>query len=160
MQFQRINRTDNDTVYTVGRNVDAASITTGMAAALVLHPASVSRGEQAIMPTRSVVSGERSGVASFHGVAAEDIAANAVGRIIVWGYCASVMISTSISDHTSILPGEYLVPVAFDGTFSSGVAPTILLTGGKIMWNMVTVNVSTAGACGAAWTSGYLKGGL
>ena len=160
MQFQRINRTDNDTVYTVGRNVDAAAITTGMAVALVLHPASVSRGEQVFMPTRSVVSGERSGGASWHGVAAEDIATNAVGRVIVWGYCASVMISTSISDNTSILPGEYLIPVAFDGTFSSGVAPTILLHGGKIMWNMVTVNVSSAGPTGAAYTSGYLKGGL
>lgn len=160
MQFQRINRSDNEVVYSVGRNVDAASITTGMAACLVLHPASVSRGEQVIMPTRDVTSGLRSGGASWHGIAAQDIAPNAVGRIVVWGYCASVMISTSVSDNTTILPGEYLTPVAFDGTFSSGVAPTILLHGGKIMWNMVTVNVSTAGASGAAWTSGYLKGGL
>lgn len=160
MQFMKINRADNETVYTSGRNVEAASLTTGMAVALALHPASVSRGEQAFVVTRSVVSGERSGAASFHGVAAQDVAPNAVGRIIVWGYCASVMISTSISDNTTILPGEYLTPVAFDGTFSSGVAPTILLHGGKIMWNMVTVNVSTAGPSGAAWTSGWLKGGL
>jgi hypothetical protein len=156
MQLQKINRVDNETVYTSGRNVTATSLTTGQGVALALHAASVSRGEQAFTITAAAADMTR-----FYGVAAQDIAANAVGRVIVWGYCASVMISTSISDHTTIVPGEYLIPIlTLDGAFASGVAPTIGNASGKIMFNMVTVNVSTNGPTGASWTSGWLKGGL
>lgn len=156
MNIAKLDRSGNDIIYTSGRNVTATSLTTGQAVALALHAASVSRGEQAFCHTVAAADLTR-----FHGVAAQDIAANAVGRIIVWGYCASVMISTSISDHTTIVPGEPLVPIlTLDGAFSSGVAPAYATSGFKVMWNMVTVNVSTNGPSGQSWTSGYLKGAL
>jgi hypothetical protein len=156
VNIAKLDRAGNDTIYTSGRNVQATTLTTGQAVALALHPASVSRGEQVFCVTAAAADLTR-----FHGVAAQDIASNAVGRVIVWGYCASVMISTSISDHTTIVPGEYLIPVlTLDGAFSSAVAPTIANAAGKMMWNMVTVNVSTNGPTGQSWTSGWLKGGL
>jgi len=156
MQMQRINRSDNETVYTAGRNVGATSLTTGMGVALALHAASVSRGEQAFKLTAAAAD-----MPHFYAVAAEDIAPNAVGRVIVWGYCASVMISTSISDHTTIVPGEPMVPgITLDGAFVSAQAPAYAASGFKYVINMVTVNVSTNGPTGASWTSGFLKGGL
>lgn len=156
MQFQQINRADNDTVYTSGRNVGATSLTTGMGVALALHAASVSRGEQAFKLTAAA-----GDMPHFYGVAAQDIAPNAVGRVIVWGYCASVMISTSIGDNTTIIPGEPMVPgVTLDGAFVSAQAPAYAASGFKFVVNMVTVNVSSNGPSGASWTSGFLKGGL
>lgn len=156
MNIPKVDRAGNDTIYISARNVQASSLTTGHAVALALHAASVSRGEQAICHTAAAAD-----ITRFHGVAAQDIASNAVGRVIVWGYAASVLISTSVGDHTTIVPGEPLVPIlTLDGAFASGVAPAYSTSGFKVMWNMVTVNVSTNGATGLSWTSGWLKGGL
>jgi hypothetical protein len=156
MQIQRQSRTLNDSIFTAGTNVHGTTLTTGMGVALAIHAASVSRGATVLKLT-----GAAADMPHFLGVADQDIAANAVGRVVIWGYAASVMISTSIADHTTIVPGEPMVPgVTLDGAFVSAQAPAYASSGFKYVLNMITVNVSTNGPTGASWTSGFVKGGL
>src|SRR3990167_2191225 len=92
MQLQTVNRSVAETIYGNFTNKAGATITTGYAVALTTTVASLD-GNLAVLPAASQ---QR----TFVGVAASDVADNAVGRYIAYGYAASVFYmaeATSVS---------------------------------------------------------------
>jgi len=148
MQIQRINRNSPETIYTVVTNVDARSLTTGW-------PVAYRLGTNASLNFNSAVlalSGTAADLPGFIGVADQDIATNAVGRVVMWGYAASVYLS-NVGTSLTINNGDPLVPGA--SAFFS-LAPTYAASGFKYV---IASNMPPA-ISARAWGSGFVKGGL
>ena len=156
MQIQRINRTDPETIYTVVTNVDARSLTQGWPVALRLGTNASLNFNNAVL----ALSGTAADLPGFLGVADGDIATNAVGRVVLWGYIKSVYLS-SVASSITITNADPLVPGAA-GFFS--LAPTYAASGFKyvIASNMPTGTLAScmSAAVNTQWGSGYVKGGL
>jgi len=96
MLFKRINRTLAETIYMVVKNVSGSTITAGYSC---------------VFDTSASVDGVRvtqatsTDVQAYAGVADADIADTAYGRIQVWGYRASALISYS---SVSLVVGDVL----------------------------------------------------
>lgn len=132
--------------------VDAASITTGYAAAICAASASFN-GTNVIKPA----SGTATTLPGFIGVATQDIAANAYGTIQVYGPVASVFLSNTNTSVT-INIGDPLVPGAVAGGLWS-VAPTYANSG---FCFVIASNVplTTSNAATASYLSGFIRHGL
>jgi hypothetical protein len=156
MQFARINRTDPEQITMPVTSVDAASLTTGFPVALVLNTNASMNFNAAVR----ALSGTAANLPGFLGVADQDIIANAVGRVVVWGYAKSVLLSVTNTSVT-INNGDPLVPGAA-GFFS--LAPTYAASGFKYViasaqtGQVVYGNMSAA--ANAIYAVGFVKGGL
>lgn len=148
MQMQRINRDSPENVYTVVTNVDARSLTQGWPVALRLGTAASLNFNAAVL----ALSGTAADLPGFLGVADQDIATNAVGRVVLWGYAKSVFLS-NVGSSLTVNNGDPLVPGAA-GFFS--LAPTYAASGFKY----VICSNRPAAISAAAWASGFVKGGL
>lgn len=123
MLVQQLIRTDPERILINVKNVDGSgSITTGYGAALVATAAS-GDGINAVKTTATA-----GNAANFSGVALGDIAINAYGLLVAWGYAASVALSQSVGSYT-ITAGDILIQSATKaGTFTSVVTNAALST--------------------------------
>lgn len=134
-----------DTVYIVGKNVSATTMTTGRLANFCVAAGSAYGATGSPNMTISAAASNL-----WAGVAESDIAVNATGRIIIYGYAASVFISTSTGD-CAFNNGEVLTPAAVGGVLSS-VAPSGAASAMKFI-TALSVGVSVLGYC-----SGIVRG--
>ena len=156
MQFQRINRNSPETIFMPVTSVDAASLTTGFPVALVLN----TNASMDFNSAFRALSGTAANLPGFLGVADQDIVANAVGRVVIWGYAKSVLLS-SVNTSVTINNADPLVPGAA-GFYS--LAPTYAASGFKYViasgqaGGVVPGNLSAA--AGVIYAPGFVKGGL
>lgn len=156
MQVQRINRNDPEQITMPVTNVDARSLSQGWPVAFRLGTNASLNFNNAVL----ALSGTAGDLPGFIGVADQDIATNAVGRVVAWGYVKSVYLSQTGTSIT-ITNGDPLVPGAA-GFFS--LAPTYAASGFKYV---IASNVPTTGVTGTLsnavnvnFVSGFVKGGL
>lgn len=141
MQFQQLNRDQAENVYRVVRNVEGATITTGLPVSLV------NTSTDGVAAVISDAAGNHPG---FIGVAVQDIANNDFGRIQTSGFVNSILVS-HVGSSITINAGDPLVPGPV-GFFSA--APTYANSGFKFLSaSNVPVAVSAA-----AYASGLIKG--
>lgn len=141
MQFQQLNRDQAENVYRVVKNVEGATITTGLPVAL--HVGASNDGVNAIIANAAA------DYPGFIGVASQDIAANDFGRVQIGGFVASVLIS-HVGTSITINAGDPLVPSP-SGFFSG--APTYANSGLKALF---ASNVPVAVSAGA-YASALIK---
>ncbi len=122
MLFKQVALGD-DRVFTTVKNVEATSITTGMAVALRIGTTASFDGTSAVR----AIAGNGSDLVGFLGIAVKDIPSNAYGLVQTYGNCLSVLLSVTTTSIT-ITAGDPLIPGAVAGTMFSGV-PTYLLSG-------------------------------
>lgn len=145
MQIQLSNRSDAEKVFISILNTDGSgSITTGMGACLVQAGASID-GISSVRMTAATYKG-------FCGVAVEDIAINAYGRIQAYGLCNSVWISNEGSSIT-VTRGDTLKPSAVAGAFASSLTDQAIST---LLYRYVyagaTLTISAQG-----WATGIVR---
>lgn len=121
MQFQQINRSDAENVYRTVKNVEGATITTGLPVSLVN---TTTDGVNAVISNSA---GDHPG---FIGVAVADIANNDYGRIQIGGWVGSVLLS-HVGTSITINANDPLVPSP-SGFFSG--APTYANSGLKALF--------------------------
>lgn len=141
MQFQQLNRDQAENVYRVVKNVQGATITTGLPVSLV-HTST--DGVAAVLADAAADS------TGFIGVAVQDIANNDYGRVQTGGFVNSILVS-HVGSSITINAGDPLVP-APSGFFSA--APTYANSGFKYL---AASNVPVAVSAGA-YASGLIKG--
>ena len=149
MQFGQVNRTSPESIYIVATNVEASTITTGYGAAFCLTDGSA-WGATATNNVVMTASGTAGTLPGFCGVAESDIASNGVGRIISYGYAASVFLSASLGD-CRCTNGDILVPGAAKGGLYSGVTASAANSGLKFV---VALSTSTSMRL---WCSGIVR---
>ena len=142
MQFQTINRDTPERMFRHIKNVEGATITTGLPVALVLGASNDG--------LNAVVANAAGDYPGFIGIALNDIPNNEFGRIQGMGFVNSVLIS-NVGTSITINVGDALVPAA-GGMFSA--APTFANSGFK--WVNVASNVPAA-ISGAAYVSGIIR---
>lgn len=145
MQTQRVDRTDAEKIYMVVKNVNGATITTGLGAALAIAGNSFD-GINAVLPTAGNLPG-------FVGVALKDIPVNSYGLIQVWGFNGSILLS-NVGSSLTINQGDPLVPSGQAGAFFSS-APTYANAGFKYI--VVASNVPVALSAGVSYVSGLVR---
>ena len=156
MQVMKINRTSPEQIHMPVTNVDARSLTLGWPVALRLGTNASLNFNNAVL----ALSGTAGDLPGFLGVADQDIATNAVGRVVLWGYAKSVYLSQTGTSVT-ITNADPLVPGA-GGFFS--LAPTYAASGFKYVilsaFTGLGGTLSNAAAAAGSWASGFVKGGL
>lgn len=100
MLFQRINRTNAETIFIICQNVSGSTITAGYSAVF-----DVGASVDGVRVTQA----SSTDLQAFAGVADADIANNAYGLLQVYGYRASTYISSSAG---SSVAGDNLITVA------------------------------------------------
>ena len=143
MQIQTINRDTPERVYMSIKNVEGATITTGLPVAYALGAASNDG-------LNAVVANAAADFPGFLGIALNDIPNNEFGRIQVAGFVNSVLIS-NVGTSITINAGDALVP-APGGMFSG--APTYANSGFK--WVTAASNVPAA-ISASAYVSGLIR---
>lgn len=149
MQIARVVGTDNDKVYFSVKNVNAVTATTGLGMRWVAGAAAeiVSTGAgQAVFLTDATT-------ALVAGVAAEDIAVNAYGRVIAHGL-ASVSYSAEADKTINVtgIAASLLKVGALAGSFTSTrLAETLSTTLFKYAIAATTVNISGGIPMGSAF---------
>ena len=129
-------------------NVDASSITTGYACGHCIGGAASFDGTKVV----KMITTTAGNLPGFLGVAMVDMAANATGRVRVYGPVASVYLSNSTTSVT-INSGDPLTPSPVSGGLFSNSTPTYALSGFKyIIASAVPVSISNA------VTSSYCSG--
>lgn len=141
MQIQTANRAVSEKVFINVKNVEGATITTGL-------PVAYAQGTS-MDGVSAVVANAAADYPGFIGVAVKDIANNDYGQVQIAGYVDSVLIS-NVGSSVTIAVGSPLVPAA-GGFFSA--APTYANSGFRwIAAQNVPVAVSAAG-----YASGLIK---
>lgn len=154
MLTQLLVRTEPERVLINVKNVEAASITTGMGVALcggLVGAAASADGVNALNVGTAVgLNG------SFVGVAKNDIASNAYGLVVAWGV-ASVLLSQETDKTVGCqTAASYIVPKSAHllGSFASAVLPETLSTFlFKYVINQVTTNISGT----LPYTQGFVR---
>lgn len=141
MQFQTVSRENPERMYRSIKNVEGATITTGLPVALALGTSN--DGISAVIADAAAV------YPGFVGIALSDIPNNEYGRIQGMGFVNSVLIS-NVGTSITINAGDPLVPSA-KGMFSA--APTYANSGFK--WVTAASNVPAA-ISAAAYVSGII----
>lgn len=140
MQFAKLNRTDAENVYRTVKNVEGATITTGLPVSLV---------NTSTDGVSAVIANAAADFTGFIGVATQDIANNDYGRIQIGGFVNSVLIS-NVGTSITINANDPLVPAPL-GFFSG--APTYANSGFKYLFaSNLPVAVSAS-----AYVSGLIK---
>lgn len=142
MQIQTVNRSTPERVYMSIKNVEGATITTGLPVAYALGAASNDG-------LNAVIANAAADYPGFIGIALNDIPNNEYGRIQIAGFVNSVLIS-NVGTSITINAGDPLV-AAPGGMFSG--APTYANSGFKwVQANNVPVAISAA-----AYVSGLIR---
>lgn len=140
MQFSKLNRDGAENVYRTIKNVEGATITTGLPVSLV---------NTSTDGVSAVISNAAADHPGFIGIATQDIANNDYGRIQIGGFVASILLS-NVGTSITINANDPLVPSPA-GMFSG--APTYANSGLKAIFaSNVPVAVSAA-----AYASGLIK---
>lgn len=152
-----VQREEAEKVYTIARNVDADSVTTGMGVRYVGGAPAEDVSADGIQVVKIKVADDPN-MMQFCGIAAHDIPADGYGRFQNYGIMNSVMLSnvgSSITIGTFGGIGSTLLrPGARAGTFFSGgtnssVVPTMY---GRVhVW-------ATQGVSAEAWVKGFIRG--
>lgn len=142
MQIQTVNRSTPERVYMSIKNVEGATITTGLPVALALGTSN-----DGISATIANAAADYPG---FLGIALSDIPNNEYGRVQTAGFVNSVLIS-NVGTSITINAGDPLV-AAPGGMFSG--APTYANSGFK--WVAAASNVPAA-ISAAAYVSGLIR---
>lgn len=140
MQLPKLNRDQAENVYRVVKNVEGATITTGLPVSLVNTSTDGVSG---------VIANAAADYPGFIGVAVQDIANNDYGRIQIGGFVASVLLS-NVGSSLTINANDPLVPSP--AGFFSG-APTYANSGLKALF---ASNVPVAMSA-SAYASGLIK---
>ena len=153
MLLQQLNRTDPEKVQITVRNVEATSITLGMAVALCIGTSGSFDGIQCVRPA----SGTAANLPGFLGVALQDIASNGFGLVQIFGPVASVLLS-NVGTSVTIAAGDPLIPSPAAGLFSSAV-PSYAASGfGWVIASNVPANTMSQAA--PLYCSGFVRGML
>lgn len=140
MQFSKLNREGAENVYRTIKNVEGATITTGLPVSLV---------NTSTDGVAAVIANAAADYTGFTGVAVDDIANNDYGRIQISGFVNSILVS-HVGSSVTINAGDPLVPSP-SGFFSG--APTYANSGFKFLFaSNVPVAVSAS-----AYASGLIK---
>jgi hypothetical protein len=99
MLFQRINRSDAETVFAIFYNVAGATITSGYPAVWDITAPDGVRVSKPATATLSLIVG----------VSTQDIADSAYGKFQVYGYKASALVTNATS--VTVAAGDILIPV-------------------------------------------------
>lgn len=142
MQIQTVNRSTPERVYMSIKNVEGATITTGLPVAYALGTSNDG--------ISAVIANAAADFPGFLGIALNDIPNNEYGRIQVAGFVNSVLIS-NVGTSITINAGDPLVPGPV-GMFSG--APTYANSGFK--WVAAASNVPAA-ISAAAYVSGLIR---
>lgn len=149
MMFKQSSRGDERAFVTV-KNVEATSITLGMAVGLIIGTTASFDGTSTVR----MASGTAANLPGFLGVAAQDIPSNGFGIIQIFGNAASVLISNQITSIT-INNGDPLIPSPGAGLFASG-APTYAASG----FNWVICSnapANTTSVAAPSYVSGFVR---
>lgn len=140
MQIQRVNRDQAENVYRIVKNVEGATITTGLPVSLV---------NTSTDGVSAVIANAAADYPGFIGISVADIANNDYGRVQIGGFVASVLLS-NVGTSITINAGDALFP-APGGVFSG--APTYANSGFKFL---SASNVPLA-VSAVAYASGLIK---
>lgn len=140
MLLQRVNRDQAENIFRMVKNVQGATITTGLGVSLV---------NTSTDGVSAVISDAAADYTGFIGVATQDIANNAYGKVQISGFVNSVLVS-HVGTSITIAAGSPIVP-APSGFFSA--APTYANSGFKYLF---ASNVPAA-VSGASYMSGLIK---
>ena len=143
MQTQTVNLDEAEIMYGAFKNVDGSgSITTGYALAFTTTAASLN-GHNAVLPATGQV-------LTFAGVAAEDVAINASGRYIAYGYAASVRIE-AVGSSVTVAVGIAMGPTAAKvGVNSTGSRDT---NGPVVAMQAIGAAILSPGG----WAKGFVR---
>lgn len=114
MQTQQLNKSDAEKVLVVFKNVDAATVTTGLGVQLMASGASFD-GIQAVKSAATTYGKQ------FSGIAKQDVPVNGYGLAVVWGLADSIALS-AVGTSVTITAGDQLWPSAVAGFFFSSAA--------------------------------------
>lgn len=154
MQIQLVNRTDPERVLINVKNVEASSMTTGVGVCLAVGNEDVAASADGINAVMFTASAEL--LPAFAGVAKRDIASNAYGPVIAWGWADSIALSQEANVTCGLLAGQsLLIPGAQQGTFTSANAAweAVSTLAGRYVINAMTQ--STNGAIN--YTKGFVR---
>ena len=152
MLIQQLNRADPERVFISVKNVEATSITLGMAVVVALGGNSF----DGVNVVRGA-SGTAGNLPGFIGVAAGDIAINGFGLVQMFGSVASVLLS-NVATSITIATGDPLIPSPANGLFSSAV-PSYAASGfGWVVASAVPANTLSVAA--PLYCSGFVRAGL
>jgi len=140
MQFTKLNRDRAENVYRVIKNVEGATMTTGLPVSLV---------NTSTDGVNAVIANAAADYVGFVGIATQDIANNDFGRVQVSGFVNSILLS-HVGTSITIAMNEPLIPSP-SGFFSG--APTYANSGLK---GLFASNVPVA-ISAAAYASGLIK---
>lgn len=153
MQVQQVIRTEPERVLINVKCVEASSFTTGFGVCLAVGNEDVAASADGINAVFFTTSTELN--PAFIGVAKRDIASNAYGPIIAWGFADSIALSQEANVTVGLLAGaSILIPGAQAGTFTSAIAPQAVST---LMYKYV-INAMTQSTNGAInYTKGFVR---
>lgn len=142
MQIQTVNRDTPERVTIAVKNIEGATITTGLPVAMAQGTSVDGQGV--------VIANAAADYPGFLGIAIKDIPNNEYGRIQTAGFVNSVLLS-NVGSSITVNVGNPLVPAAA-GMFSG--APTYANSGFK--W-VVAASNTPAAISGAAYVSGLIR---
>lgn len=153
MQIQQVVRTDPERVLINVKCVEASSITTGFGVCLAVGNEDVAASADGINAVFFTASTELN--PAFIGVAKRDIASNAYGPVICFGWADSVALSQEAAVTVGLLAGaSILIPGAQAGTFTSSITNQNVST---LMYRYV-INATTQSTNGAInYTKGFVR---
>jgi hypothetical protein len=154
MQILKLSRTTPEQIVMPMTNVDARSLTTGWPVAFRLGTAASLNFNNAVL----ALSGTNGDLYGFLGVADQDIATNAVGRVVIWGYARSVYLSATNTSVT-VAAADPLIP-GVSGFMSAALAGITVASCGLKYVIASNVPVTLSAAINTVWASGFVKGGL
>jgi len=111
MFTQTVNKSDAEVMYGNFTNAEGATITTGYALSYCVASASCDGNLAVISGTNHIF--------SFAGICDEDVADNAIGRYIAYGYAASVYLF-AMADSLSVASGASLAGPGADASLGVG----------------------------------------
>jgi len=111
MQMQQINKSDAEKVLIVFKNVDAATVSTGLGVRLIVTGASCDGVQSVKQPVTTYGS-------HFMGISIKDVPVNGYGLAVVWGLADSVALS-AVGTSITITAGDQLWPSGVGGYFFS-----------------------------------------
>lgn len=153
MQIQLVNRGDPERVLVSVKNIEAVTLTTGMGVCLAVGNEDVAASADGVGAVLFTTSAELR--PAFVGIAKRDIASNAYGPVIAWGWADSILLSQETDKTVGLLAGATLLMAGgLAGSFTSTLTPQAVSTYmGKYVVNAITTNISSA----LPYTSGLAR---
>jgi len=158
MLVKQLTKADGEQVCIVVKNVDAATLTTGLG--VILQSATSIDGINAVKNPATTFG------SMFVGISRQDIPVNGYGTVVCWGIADSILLSHAGTSIT-ITKGDYLWPSAVAGAFYSTARGALIghalsaYTAQSFLHEIkpyviaVTTNPNTVSA--AAYVSGFVR---